>query len=162
MNYHNITKYDMLNGMGLRVVLWVSHCEHNCKNCHNPQTHGYNSGIEFDSMAKEELFAELSKEEIKGITLSGGDPLSTLNREYITLLLKEIKSKFKTKDVWCYTGYTWDDIKNIEVIKYVDILIDGKFQEELSLPSPKWCGSSNQRIIDVQESLKQDKTILYN
>lgn len=161
MNYHNITKYDMLNGMGLRVVLWVSHCEHNCKNCHNPQTHNQYSGIPFDLSAKEEIFTELKKDEIKGVTLSGGDPLSTLNREALTCLLKEVKTKFKTKDVWCYTGYTWEAIKDIEALNYIDVLVDGKYQEDLSIPSPCWCGSSNQRIIDVKESLKQDKIILY-
>lgn len=161
MRYHNITKLDMLNGQGLRVVLWVSHCEHNCKNCHNPQTHDCMSGIPFDSSAKEELFEELKKNYVKGITFSGGDPLSTLNRDEITELAKQITQRFKDKDIWCYTGYKWDKVKHLEIMNYIDVLVDGKYVEELSIPSPKWCGSSNQRVIDVKKSLSASEIVLY-
>lgn len=160
MRYHNITKLDMLNGSGLRVVLWVSHCEHQCVNCQNPQTWDSTGGIPFDLAAKEEIFAELKKEEIQGITFSGGDPLSIINREKILELAKEIKLKFSNKNIWLYTGYEWEEVSNINGIKNIDVLVDGKFFECLSVPSPKWRGSSNQRVIDVQESLKQNKVIL--
>lgn len=162
MKYHNITKCDLKNGMGIRVVLWVSHCEHYCKNCQNPQTWSKDSGIDFDETAKEEIFEELSKDYVSGLTLSGGDPLSFLNRQEIHELLKEVKYKYPTKNTWIYTGYSWEDVKDLELMKYIDVLVDGKFIEELSNPSPKWCGSSNQRIISVQESLRQNKIILYN
>lgn len=162
MRYHNITTEDMKNGMGLRTVLWLSHCEHKCEGCHNPQTWSEDSGITFDTEAKEELFNDLKNDCISGLTLSGGDPLSCINRIEIVDLLKEIKSKFPNKNIWCYTGYKWSEVKNIEAMKYIDILVDGEFQEKLSIPSPKWCGSSNQMIIDVKESLKRGEIILYD
>ena len=162
MRYHDITKCDLKNGMGIRVVLWVSHCEHHCEGCQNPQTWSENSGIPFDSSAIEEIFDELSKDYVSGLTLSGGDPLSLLNRYEIHNFLKEVKRRYPLKNIWVYTGYLWEDIQNLELTKYIDILVDGKFIGELSNPSPKWCGSSNQRIIDVQNSLKENKTILYN
>jgi anaerobic ribonucleoside-triphosphate reductase activating protein len=151
----------MNNGLGLRTVLWVSHCEHKCSNCQNTQTWDKNGGIPFDEKAKEELFDDLSDENIQGITFSGGDPLSTLNRNEILSLAKEIKEIFPNKDIWCYTGYKWNDVKNLKGIEYLDVLVDGKFEEGLSVPSPKWCGSQNQKILNVQESLKQGKVILY-
>ena len=111
MNYHNITKDDMLNGDGLRVVLWVAGCNHRCRGCQNPQTWDINSGIPFDNTAKLELFAELDKEYIDGITLSGGDPLHPQNLQSTTKLLKEIKEKYPNKTVWIYTGYTYEQIQ---------------------------------------------------
>lgn len=146
MRYHNITKQDMLNGEGLRVVLWLSHCEHFCEGCQNPQTWSEHSGIVFDKTAKEELFKELSKDYIKGITFSGGDPLSTLNRNEVMELIKEIKSKFPTKDIWVYTGYLKNEVDMLEGFENIDVLVDGKFIKELSIPSPQWCGSSNQIV----------------
>lgn len=160
MRYHNITKCDMLNGVGLRVVLWCSHCEHNCPNCQNPQTHDKDSGIPFELQDKEELFEALSKDYIQGLTLSGGDPLSTLNRNEIAELLKEVKSKFPNKDIWCYTGYTFDECIDFEAIKYIDVLVDGRYIEMLKDNKLKWRGSRGQLIYDVQESLKQDKKVL--
>lgn len=159
MRYHNITQYDMNNGLGLRTVLWVSHCEHKCHNCQNPQTWSKDSGILFDKKAKEELFQDLADKSIQGITFSGGDPLSLLNRKEILCLAKEIKDIFPQKDIWLYTGYEWNDIKQIKNIECVDVIVDGRYVEELSIPSPKWCGSSNQRIINVQESLEKDKVV---
>lgn len=161
MKYHNITQYDMNNGIGLRTVLWVSHCEHKCLNCQNQQTWDKNGGIIFDEKVKEELFNDLADETIQGITFSGGDPLSNLNRDEILYLAKEIKEKFPDKDIWCYTGYEWHDVQNLKGIEYIDVVVDGKFEEELSVPSPKWCGSQNQKIINVKKSLKQNKVILY-
>lgn len=162
MNYHNITKCDMLNGEGLRVVLWVAGCEHNCKNCHNPQTHDVNSGIKFDIKAKQEIFEELSKPYISGITISGGDPLHPNNIVEIEKLIKEVKQQFPNKTVIIYTGYVWEQIKNKSIIDYLDFLIDGKFVQSLYDKKLKWMGSSNQRIIDVQQSLKQNKVVLYD
>lgn len=161
MNYHDITKCDLKNGMGIRVVLWVSHCEHHCHNCHNPQTWSKDSGIPFDDAAKYEIFEELNKDYVSGLTLSGGDPLSKLNRDEIYNLLSEIKSKYPNKNIWVYTGYTWESVKNLEAIKFIDVLVDGEFIDNLSIPSPHWCGSNNQRIIDVKKSLTEDKIVLY-
>lgn len=162
MNYHNITKCDMLNGEGLRVVLWVSGCEHNCKSCHNPQTHDINSGILFDNNAKNEIFEELSKDYISGITISGGDPLHHNNIAEIKILMQEIKTIYPTKTIIVYTGYKWEQIKDLNIVQYIDVLVDGKFIQDLYNKQLKWIGSSNQRIIDVQQSLKQNKVVLYN
>ncbi|MDE6181638.1 MAG: anaerobic ribonucleoside-triphosphate reductase activating protein, partial [Eubacteriales bacterium] len=130
MKYHNITNDDMLNGEGLRVVLWVSGCEHKCKNCHNPITWNENGGLIFDENAKNEIFCKLEKDYIQGITFSGGDPLYRSNLKEITNLAKEIKEKYPQKDIWLYTGYKWEEIENLEIIKYLDVIIDGKYIEK--------------------------------
>ena len=151
MNYHNITKDDMLNGDGLRVVLWVSGCAHGCKGCHNPITWDPNSGLLFDDAAKEEIFTELEKDYIAGLTLSGGDPLFPGNRNVIETLVHEVKERYPNKTIWLYTGYSWEDISNLPLIQYVDIVVDGKFVESLKDNKLHWRGSSNQRIIDVKK-----------
>lgn len=151
MRYHNITHDDMLNGLGLRVVLWVSGCEHKCFNCHNKITWDINNGLIFDEDAKKEIYSSLEKDYIKGITFSGGDPLHKKNRDEIFNFIKEIKHKFLYKDIWLYTGYCWEDIKDLELIKYIDILVDGKYIEELSNKGLEWKGSSNQRVINVKK-----------
>lgn len=161
MKYHNITYDDMLNGEGLRTVLWVSGCEHKCKNCHNPITWDEDTGLLFDNSAKKEIFKQLDKEYIKGITFSGGDPLYKSNIAEITAFSKEIKNMYKQKDIWLYTGYIWEDIKNFEIMEYIDILIDGKFIDSLKNEQLLWRGSSNQRVINVKESKKANKIILY-
>ena len=104
MRYHNITKDDMLNGDGLRVVLWVAGCEHHCPNCQNPVTWDINGGLEFDEAAKKEIFDELEKNYVSGITFSGGDPLHTQNRKDVGALIEEIKEKFSNKTIWIYSG----------------------------------------------------------
>lgn len=161
MKYHNITHDDMLNGNGLRVVLWVSGCEHKCKNCHNKITWDIESGLDFDEKAKEEIFKQLEKDYIKGITFSGGDPLHPKNKEDILSFAKEIKEKYPTKDIWLYTGYIWEDIQHLDGIKNVDVLVDGKYIEELSDENLQWVGSSNQRIIDVKNTLLKNNIIKY-
>lgn len=149
MKYHNITKDDMLNGDGIRVVLWVSGCSHHCKGCHNPKTWNPNHGVEFDDEAKKEIFAELSKDYVSGITLSGGDPLHPLNRESVTELVKEITMKFPTKTIWLYTGFLLEELLGLEVLQYIDVLVDGKFEQDKYSPDAKWVGSTNQRVIPL-------------
>ena len=161
MKYHNITHDDMLNGSGLRVVLWVSGCEHRCTNCHNQITWDINNGLDFDEEAKKEIFDALEKDYIKGITFSGGDPLHKQNREDILKVAKEIKLKFPKKDIWLYTGYTWEEINDLDIIQYIDILVDGRFIEELADEQLHWRGSSNQRVIDVKRTLIEDKIVHY-
>lgn len=165
MNYHNITHEDMVNGDGLRVILWVAGCNHKCKNCQNPITWDINGGINFDNNALKEIYDELKKEYCDGITFSGGDPLHPLNRETILEIIKEIKNKFPKKTIWIYTGYTYEQILNEQFIKEIldmtDVLIDGVYIENLKSPDKHWVGSSNQRVIDIQKSLKEDKVILY-
>lgn len=125
MRYHNITKDDMLNGDGLRVVLWLAGCTHHCKNCQNPITWDPNGGIPFDEDAKQEIFEELEKDYVDGITFSGGDPLLEQNREELTGLIREIRSLFPEKTIWLYTGYLWEEISDLELIDDLNVLVDG-------------------------------------
>ena len=160
MRYHNITKDDMLNGDGLRVVLWVAGCSHCCKECQNPVTWDPNGGILFDEEAKAELFEALDKSYISGITFSGGDPLHSANRLDVRNLMEEIKERFPNKTIWLYTGDSWENIVHYPLLQFVDVLVDGEFKVEQKDNNLLWKGSENQRVIDVQKSLKQtDPTI---
>ena len=165
MNYHNITIDDMKNGQGLRVVLWVAGCPHKCKGCHNPMTWDENNGLEFDLRARTEIYDALKKPHIAGITFSGGDPLHPANKETVFCLIKDIKRDFPNKDIWIYTGYTWEEIHanpNLpHIIKYADVLVDGRFEEKLADVNYHWAGSTNQRVIDIQKSLKKGEIVLY-
>lgn len=161
MKYHNITKHDMLNGEGLRVVLWVSGCEHRCDECHNVITWDINCGLDFDEAAENEIFDELSKEYIAGITFSGGDPLHMLNRDEIGNLIYKIKNKFPDKNIWIYTGYLWEDVCELPYIKEADVLVDGRFIKDMKDKNLYWRGSSNQRVIDIKETFKTGKIVNY-
>jgi anaerobic ribonucleoside-triphosphate reductase activating protein len=162
MRYHNITKDDMLNGDGLRVVLWVAGCTHGCRECQNQSTWDPEGGIPFDEAAKEELFAALEKGYISGVTFSGGDPLHPCNKNEIENLAKEIKNRFPLKTIWLYTGDLWENIKDESIVKELDVLVDGEFQIEHKDTSLHWKGSSNQRVIDVKQSLQIGKVVLHN
>lgn len=161
MNYHNITKEDMLNGDGIRVVLWVSGCAHQCKNCQNPITWDKNGGLPFDKKAEDELFEALNKTFIDGITFSGGDPLMVENRDEVMRLVKKCRGEFPDKSIWLYTGYSFDEIKDIEGIELIDVIADGEFVEELKDNNIKWVGSSNQKVIDVKKTLQSGVVELY-
>lgn len=154
MRYHNITKDDMRNGNGLRVVLWLSGCSHCCKGCHNPITWDPNGGLLFDENAKNEIFDQLSKPYISGITFSGGDPLHAANRLDVRGLMEEIKEQFPEKTIWLYTGYSWEQIFHYSLMEYVDVLVDGEFMLDLLDVKLLWKGSKNQRVIDVKKTLK--------
>jgi len=203
----------MMNGSGLRVVLWLSGCSHKCKGCQNPQTWDANSGIPFDESAKEELFRELDKDYISGLTLTGGDPLFESNLDGVLDLVTEVNKRYNTtqyidgnsqknnnisninaneirlsspkKSIWLYTGYTWESIieyetpfdnvmtahnsdilydyymwKRKNIISECDVLIDGQYidsQRDITLP---YRGSSNQRLIDIQQSLQKGEIVL--
>ena len=155
MNYHNITKEDMLNGDGLRVVLCVAGCNHQCKGCHNPITWDENGGLPFDKEAEDELFEALDKPHIDGITFSGGDPLFPANRSEVLRLVKKTREKFPQKTIWLYTGYKWDDVKDLDGIELVDVLVDGEFVEELKDNNLHWVGSANQRVLNVKALLNK-------
>lgn len=161
MNYHNITKDDMLNGDGLRVVLWVSGCSHHCKNCQNPQTWNKGSGIPFDLDTFFEICDYLDKPYISGITFSGGDPLLPDNREIIQAISTLVKFYYPTKTQWLYTGYKWEEIKDLPIMECIDVVVDGQYEDDKRDITLKWRGSSNQRVINVQESLKQNKVVLW-
>lgn len=165
MNYHNITHDDMNNGDGLRVVLWVAGCEHHCTGCQNPITWNPDGGIYFDFNARNELLHALEQPHISGITLSGGDPLHPANRKGVSLLMATVKSCYPGKTIWVYTGYTWEEVmENAEMadmMQYVDVLVDGKFVAKLLDVNYPWAGSTNQRVIDVQATLKEGRVILH-
>ncbi|MDD3204507.1 MAG: anaerobic ribonucleoside-triphosphate reductase activating protein [Lachnospiraceae bacterium] len=159
MRYHNITHDDMLNGDGLRVVLWVSGCDHCCKECQNPITWDPNVGLPFDESAKKEIFEQLDKDYISGITLSGGDPLYSGNRVDIREFAHEIKEKYPAKTIWLYTGFCWEEIYEDAIMLYIDVLVDGEFEVDKLDKKLRWKGSRNQRVIDVKATLaKEDKT----
>lgn len=162
MNYHNITKSDMLNGDGLRTVLWVSGCKLNCTNCQNPETHPIDSGILFDDNAEKELFESLDTDWCSGLTLSGGHPLDDRNYDKVLDIVQKFRNKYNnTKTIWLYTGFTWEYIKTLSIMRYIDVLVDGRYIEELKDEKLHWRGSSNQRVIDVQKSLQANEVILH-
>ncbi len=161
MRFHNITKDDMLNGDGLRVVLWVAGCSHYCQECQNSVTWDPNGGLPFTEDSKKELFEVLGKSYISGITFSGGDPLYRTNEPEILELAKEIREKFPDKTIWLYTGSTWEQIRDHEIIRYLDILVDGEYVKELRDTQLYWRGSSNQRVIDVKKTLESGEIRLH-
>lgn len=155
MNYLNISKDDLLNGEGVRVVLWVTGCNHYCKGCQNPETWNPRAGKLFTEQTKRKLFELLSRDYIDGLTLSGGDPLFPSNRDELTKLCKEVKEKFPNKDIWCWTGYLYEEVKFLPIMKYIDVLIDGPYIEELRDITLQWRGSSNQKIIYLKHKDQQ-------
>lgn len=162
MNYVSMTKAEVANGESVRVALWVSGCEHHCKNCQNPETWNCNAGKLFTEDDLHKLMNELSLPYYDGLTLTGGDPLHPSNIGCIEYIAEKVKEVFPDKTIWCYTGYSFEDIKDFNVMKYIDVLIDGLFVEELRDITLAFKGSTNQRLIDVQKSLKENKIVLYN
>lgn len=162
MNYVQILAADVANGPGFRVSLFVSGCARGCKGCFNTKAKDPTSGKPFDDEAKEKIFNELKNDWCKGLSLLGGDPMSKLsnNRKTIINFCKEVKEKFPTKTIWMWTGYLFDEIKNDKtmapILKYVDVIIDGPFVEELKDTTLTWKGSSNQNIINVTEWRKNN------
>ena len=162
MNYHNITKDDMLNGDGLRVVLWVAGCSHKCAECQNPATWDPNGGLVFDEAARQEIVEQLEMNYIHGITFTGGDPLYEANIDEITALSKEIREKYPDKTQWLYTGAEWGEVKKLPIVIKLDVVVDGEFIVAELDPKLHWKGSANQRVIDVQDSLKMGKIVLHD
>lgn len=162
MRYHNITTDDMLNGDGLRTVLWVAGCEHRCEECHNPVTWDVNGGLLFDDKAEDELFTKLSPRHISGLTFSGGDPLHPLNRDEVTRLAEKLRETFPEKNIWLYTGYLWEEIRELPIIPLLDVVVDGEFVRALFDAKLHWKGSSNQRVIDVKKTLDTGNIVLFD
>ena len=172
MNYGNIKNLDIANGEGIRVSLFVSGCTHHCKNCFNPETWDFNYGKPFTNETEDEILKMLEPAFVHGITLLGGEPFDPHNQPALLKLVKKIKAKFgNTKSIWSFTGYILEkdlfeggrahcEATN-ELLSLLDILVDGPFIESLKNLSLKFRGSSNQRVIDMKETLKQNKTILY-
>lgn len=148
MNYQKITPISIADGIGCRVVLWVSGCRHNCPGCHNPDTHDPKSGYLFDENAENQLIKLLQPSYIAGITFSGGDPLYFPNVDTVTRLAKRIRTELPEKDIWVYTGYLFKEICNLELIKYIDVLVDGKYEQDKRCVG-QFYGSTNQRLIHL-------------
>ena len=161
MNYQKISRNDVSNGSGVGMVLWVSGCTQHCFGCHNPETWDFNSGIPYTPEIETEIINSLKPDYISRLTLSGGHPLEAGNIKTVFDLCKKVKSIYPNKKIWLYTGYTWENINGLPILKYVDVLVDGKFVQDLRDITLKWKGSSNQRVIDMQKSLEKGKIILW-
>lgn len=163
MRYNKIRKMDISNGPGVRVSIFMQGCTFNCKQCFNPETHDFEGGKEFDEETIDRVIELCNNENISGLSILGGEPLHPKNVEGTTKLVKTFKEKLPDKNVWIWSGFTFDgELKDKEVMKYTDVLVDGRYVDELRNPTLKWRGSENQRVIDVQSSLKNDDIIFYN
>lgn len=176
MNYMQIDKTSISNGLGVRTVLWCAGCNIKCKNCFNPETWDFNAGKMFDDKAKQYLFEQLNKPYINGLTLSGGHPLAYENLPDVYDVVKEVKEKFPQKDIWLYTGYalTITDFDtsidcgfdNAAIRNYIlamcDVVVDGPYIDEQRDVTLAFRGSKNQRIIDVKETLKCGEVVTLN
>lgn len=161
MRYNKIRKMDISNGEGIRVSIFMQGCSFNCEGCFNKETHDFNSGIEFTNDTINRILELSSKDYIVGLSILGGEPLHPKNIEGTTLLAKKFKERYPDKTIWVWSGFLFDkDLKDKEILKYIDVLIDGQFKIDLYSPKLKWKGSSNQRVIDVKESLKNNTTVL--
>lgn len=154
MRYSKIRKMDISNGPGVRVSIFMQGCTFNCKNCFNPETHDFNGGQEFSEDTIKKILALCDNENIEGLSILGGEPMHPKNIEATTELAKAFKEKYPNKNVWAWSGFRFDeDLKNKEVLNYIDVLVDGTYKDELHNPTLKWRGSSNQRVIDVKKSM---------
>ena len=163
MRYNKIRKMDISNGPGVRVSIFMQGCSFNCKNCFNKETHDFCGGKEFDDTTIERVLELCENENIEGLSILGGEPMHPKNIDGTTKLAKAFKEKYPNKSIWSWSGYSFDnDLKDKEVVKYLDVLIDGQYNDDLRNPTLKWKGSENQRVINVQESLRDSKIILFN
>lgn len=162
MRYNKIRKMDISNGPGVRVSVFMQGCTFNCKNCFNPETHDFKGGKEFSEDKINRILELCNKDYIAGLSILGGEPLHPKNIEGSTKLAKAFKEKYPQKSLWVWSGFLYDrDLKNQEILKYIDVLVDGQYNDDLYNPTLKYKGSSNQRVIDVQKSLKNNDLILY-
>lgn len=173
MNYATIKKCDIANGEGVRVSLFVSGCTHHCKNCFNEVAWDFSYGEPFTAATEEEIFAELEHGYVNGLSLLGGEPFEPQNQRALLPFVKRVREKFPKKNIWCYTGFVFDEktgllkelAKNTEctaeLIRNLDVLVDGPFVDELKDISLVFRGSSNQRVIDVQKTLQSGQIVLY-
>lgn len=171
MHYADIKKADIANGLGVRVSLFVSGCSHHCKNCFNEEAWDFNYGKEFTDTEVEKIINEMDHPYVSGLSLLGGEPLEHTNQQGLLPLVKKVKEKFPDKNIWCYTGYTFDkDVmgkmyknweETPELLSYIDVMVDGEFEEDKKDVKLRFRGSSNQRIIDVPKSLKEKKAVLF-
>lgn len=161
MRYNKIRKMDIADGPGIRVSIFMQGCTFNCEKCFNPDTHDFNGGKEFNQDTINRVLELGENENIQGLSILGGEPMHPKNIEGTTKLAKAFKEKFPNKTVWSWTGFSFDkDLKDKEVSKYIDVLVDGQYVDSLHDPKLKYSGSSNQRVIDVQKSLQENRVVL--
>lgn len=161
MRYADITTCDIANGTKLGVVLWCQGCSLNCPGCQNVCTHAAADGKEFTKKEEDLILSELAKPQLNRLTLSGGHPLEPYNIEACLALCKRVKHELPNTEIWCYTGWLWEDVKDLEIMKYIDVLVDGPYVESMRDITLAWRGSLNQMVIRVPESLKTNSIVLY-
>lgn len=173
MNYGEIKKYDIANGIGVRTSLFVSGCRHHCKGCFNPETWNFEYGKAYTKETEEDIVSSLAPYYISGLTVLGGEPFEPENQATIVGLLKRVKEKYPDKNIWVYSGYLFEELTGKipsharcevtdEMLSYIDILVDGEFVEAKKDISLHFRGSSNQRIIDVKKTLETGEISLIN
>lgn len=162
MNYGALKNIDIANGPGCRVSLFVSGCRNHCKGCFQPETWDFNYGQEFTINTFSELLALLGNPHVRGLSILGGDPLEPENEDIVEDICLLVKIKYPSKDIWMWTGYLWEVVKEAPVLKHVDVLVDGPFVETKKNLCLAYRGSENQRVIDVQKSLKTGEVVLWN
>ena len=153
---------DIADGPGVRVSIFMQGCQFHCKNCFNPETWDFNGGKEFNDEVIEKVLQLCKKDHIKGLSILGGEPMNPINREGTTRLAKKFKENFPDKNLWMWTGFKYEDLKDEEVFKYVDVLVDGQYKDELHDPTLKWKGSANQRVIDIKKSRENNEIVIFN
>ena len=161
MRYNKIRKMDTADGPGVRVSIFLQGCTFNCKNCFNPETHDFKGGQEFTDETIEEVLNLCDKEFITGLSILGGEPMHPLNIKGTIKLAKAFKERYPEKTIWSWSGFLIDNIVDKEILNYLDVLVDGQYVDELHNPTLKWCGSENQRVIDVKKTLKKGEVVLY-
>ena len=159
MKYNTIRQLDIANGKGCRVSIFVSGCEHHCKGCFNPDTWSFEKGKEFTEQTVDLLLKLAEPTYISGLSVLGGEPFHPRNRDEVLQLTKKFKQVYPEKDVWVWTGYLWEEVKDSLPDSDIDVLVDGRFMEDLKDLRLKYRGSSNQRVIDVQKSLIENTPI---
>lgn len=161
MNIGGIIYESLNDGTGVRTVIFISGCKHNCIGCHNPKLLNFNYGIPFNSKIQNYIIDHMKNDKlIVGLTVSGGDPI--YHKEELLPFLKIVKQELPKNDIWLYTGFNYEEIKDYEILDYIDVLVDGEYQEENRDVTLKFYGSSNQRVIDVKESRLRNKTKTIN
>ena len=170
MHYGEIKKTDIANGVGVRVSLFVSGCRHHCEDCFNKMTWAFDYGKEYTQATEDMIIGYLSPDYIKGLTLIGGEPFEKENQAELVKLLKRIRNELPQKDVWCYSGFTYEQITGQsrasgdmanELLSLIDVLVDGRFEKDKKNITLRFRGSENQRIIDVKKTKQQNKIVLW-
>ena len=161
MRYNKIRKMDIADGPGVRASIFLQGCTFNCKNCFNPETHDFNGGEEFTDETIQEVLDLCDKEFITGLSILGGEPMHPKNIKGTIKLAKAFKERYPDKTIWSWSGFLIDNIVDKEILNYLDVLVDGQYVDELHNPTLKWCGSENQRVIDVKKTLKKGEVVLY-